>query len=720
MSFFDADQTLIRKELQNRMKELVNLRCDGQSRKINIVPKYWHDSLINWIQDSSNPVPGPIDNSPLFLYNGEFDVTKVYKKDFMIVDSSIWTYLADIFTCKKPVTRKLSSHPITSCTVVLLSPIVIEIITFKGSIFKTCSADWLLGELRRPLCTALRYVFNEHTFASYDTNEIIDDKMSIGTYSNKYGTKIKLIEKDLNNKNVENAKNFKNSNKNSITSNRASKYSHLTFDSSPATKSTVSKICLNNDPSLSSIINDPTITKYASSTYQIKEPNPVGLINPGNTCFFNASIQCIIRIPQLYRHVLAPGFNVSINRHNPHGSGGVIANEFANFLISMSLSSTAVRDPRNLRHAIFTRYKEFANNNQQDAQEMVYAILDGLHEDLYRIQTNEENKTRDISPSNNRTMTSNLPGLQNKNNNFEGRNYKNDSIKLTNPSNHAGINENNHILKHDILSRYSTNKSTNHSGIEQNTSSNPPIHYNVSSNISNCTCNSRPASRMTPRSGPDPRKPSSIIEEIFFGQLRSQTLCPNCESVESVTDPFLFLSVPIPSSKTTIASKFDVELNSYFDGEPSENSVTLNDCIQLFLKSGQLDENNKWRCPHCNTNVCAYQTTEIKNVGDVLIIHLKRFESTANGSMKKIDTKVIYPPFFDIHDIAPNCKSKKYKLISVIFHSGSISQGHYTAAAIDPGSGKWYNFNDSYSAIISPKNIFSSRAYILFYMNVSE
>lgn len=38
MSFFDADQTLIRKELQNRMKELVNLRCDGQSRKINIVP----------------------------------------------------------------------------------------------------------------------------------------------------------------------------------------------------------------------------------------------------------------------------------------------------------------------------------------------------------------------------------------------------------------------------------------------------------------------------------------------------------------------------------------------------------------------------------------------------------------------------------------------------------------------------------------------------------
>ena len=311
---------------------------------------------------------------------------------------------------------------------------------------------------------------------------------------------------------------------------------------------------------------------------------------------------------------------------------------------------------------------------------MVYAILDGLHEDLYKVHQNDKNVIEQAKTQQSNTDSSS--------------DHQNPKINNSNG---------NHILSRDIL-----NKCNNR--IESNI--NPQTH-NITFSNNNISSNaSRPASRMTPRSASDPRRPSSIIEEIFFGKLNSQTICPNCDSVESVTDPFLFLSVPIPTIKT----KHDISYNY----ENNENSVSLKDCIQLFLKSGQLDENNKWRCPHCHTNVCAYQNTEIQKVGDVLIIHLKRFETTADGTMKKIDTKVNYPPYFDINEIAPSYKSKKFKLISVIYHSGSISQGHYTAAAIDPGSGNWYNFNDSYSAIISPNTIFSSRAYILFYMNVDK
>lgn len=687
MDLLDSDQDKIRQELKERMKELVNLRCDGQSRKINIVPKYWHDSLINWIQDGSKPIPGPIDNTSLFLYNGELDVTKIYKKDYMIVDTSIWTFLANIFTCKKPITRKITSHPITGCTVALLSPVVLEIIIDKNSLYKTCSPDWLLGELRRPLCTALRIVFNEHTFVSYETNKIIDDKMKIGDCSKKYGTKVKLIEKDLNNKSSEKGKIITNYNKNIINQSQTSKYSHLTFEASAATKSTVSKTNCNDEPSLSSIINGQVSTKHASSTYQIKEPKPVGLINTGNTCFFNASIQCIIRIPPLYQYILSPAFSVSVNKNNPHGSGGIIANEFSNFLMSMSLSSTAVRDPRNLRRAILTKYKEFANNDQQDAQEMVYAILDGLHEDLYKSQLNDNKK---IEENNINIKTNDKQNSQTNNNN--------------------GNSNGNHILNRDILNKFNNKK-------ECVTTFDTSIQGFQNSNISyNST--SRPTSRLTPRSTLDPHRPSSIIEEIFFGKLSTQTVCPNCESVEMTTDPFLFLSVPIPATKTTTPPKSKYSFT--FDNEESESSVSLKDCIQLFLKSGQLDENNKWKCPNCKTNVCAFQNTEISKVGEILIIHLKRFEQTMNGTMKKIDTKVNYPPYFYLNEIAPSLKNKKYKLISVIYHSGSISQGHYTAAAIDPGSGHWYNFNDSYSAMISSNSIFSSRAYILFYMNVNE
>ncbi|OHS93754.1 hypothetical protein TRFO_11531 [Tritrichomonas foetus] len=362
-------QDQIRQELRGRSAELNNLRSNGQSRKIFIVSKFWHDSLMDFIKEpaanafddkesasnimnnnSTNPpFPGPIDNTSLCLSNGEFDTKKIYKKDFMIVEASIWSRLVEIFSCKSPVARRLSVHPITSCTVVLLDPIILERETSKETRIKTCSADWFVGDIRRPLCVVFRFVYADHTFVSYETNEVIPDTMTIGDYVKKFGNKIRLVEKaqvaeiqqiyssskNAKSKNSNNyskspfphnydtftqANNISNNYSNNYSNNK-SNYSNYSGNSSCSSSynSTNSGYVSGNSSSNSSCLSsynnknlmklkltstlqnltfqidegseiitvNPNSTKHSSSTYQIKHPNPVGLINNGNTCYFN-------------------------------------------------------------------------------------------------------------------------------------------------------------------------------------------------------------------------------------------------------------------------------------------------------------------------------------------------------------------------------------------------------------------------------------------------
>ena len=57
-----------------------------------------------------------------------------------------------------------------------------------------------------------------------------------------------------------------------------------------------------------------------------------------------------------------------------------------------------------------------------------------------------------------------------------------------------------------------------------------------------------------------------------------------------------------------------------------------------------------------------------------------------------------------------------YDLFAVSQHSGSLSGGHYTAAAQDWETGRWHSLNDSTEApLAGPEGLASTSAYILFY-----
>ena len=42
----------------------------------------------------------------------------------------------------------------------------------------------------------------------------------------------------------------------------------------------------------------------------------------------------------------------------------------------------------------------------------------------------------------------------------------------------------------------------------------------------------------------------SVIVNLFQGQLKSTLVCPDCEKVSRVFDPFMYLSLPLPIEKT--------------------------------------------------------------------------------------------------------------------------------------------------------------------------
>ena len=101
---------------------------------------------------------------------------------------------------------------------------------------------------------------------------------------------------------------------------------------------------------------------------------------------------------------------------------------------------------------------------------------------------------------------------------------------------------------------------------------------------------------------------------------------------------------------------------------------------------------------------------------EALIIHFKRFSGEGLFA-SKIDTLVDYPDVLEVSTFAKNDRGR-FKLIGAVFHSGGLGGGHYTAAAVDPASNEWYNFNDSISRRIDKSEAHNRGAYMLFYQRI--
>ncbi|WVQ75606.1 hypothetical protein IAR50_005234 [Cryptococcus sp. DSM 104548] len=125
-----------------------------------------------------------------------------------------------------------------------------------------------------------------------------------------------------------------------------------------------------------------------SQTKSKKGKGLVGLQNLGNTCFMNSAVQCLSNTQELSQYFLAGVYNDELNRDNPLGMSGQIAEAFGQVIENLwaaQSSSYASYSPRQLKWTTAKFASQFAGYGQHDTQEFIAFLLDGLHEDLNRI-----------------------------------------------------------------------------------------------------------------------------------------------------------------------------------------------------------------------------------------------------------------------------------------------------------------------------------------------
>ncbi|EGC39715.1 hypothetical protein DICPUDRAFT_26301 [Dictyostelium purpureum] len=110
-----------------------------------------------------------------------------------------------------------------------------------------------------------------------------------------------------------------------------------------------------------------------------------GLSNLGNTCFMNSSLQCLAHTIPLTEYFLSGKYACDINKTNPLGMKGQIAEIYGKLMKDMWTGSSNCVAPKHLKWIIGKYAPQFSGMSQQDSQEFLSFLLDGLHEDLNKV-----------------------------------------------------------------------------------------------------------------------------------------------------------------------------------------------------------------------------------------------------------------------------------------------------------------------------------------------
>jgi len=132
-------------------------------------------------------------------------------------------------------------------------------------------------------------------------------------------------------------------------------------------------------------------TNYSRSNYYSHQAGSsaargiCGLRNLGNTCFMNSVIQCVNQSPFINEYFLKDKYKQDLNLDNPLGHKGEVANKWADLMKDLWCQKYKVVVPIDFKKVIGQFAPQFMGFQQQDSQELLSFLLDGVHEDLNRI-----------------------------------------------------------------------------------------------------------------------------------------------------------------------------------------------------------------------------------------------------------------------------------------------------------------------------------------------
>jgi len=118
-----------------------------------------------------------------------------------------------------------------------------------------------------------------------------------------------------------------------------------------------------------------------------------GLKNLGNTCYMNAVLQCLVRVPKFSEFFQVENLPELVVPSNSYSHNGQLALEFKTTVLELHAMHSNPFNPKILRSIIASKHTDFGTYSQQDAHDFLINFLDGLHEDLNTARKNNKKYT---------------------------------------------------------------------------------------------------------------------------------------------------------------------------------------------------------------------------------------------------------------------------------------------------------------------------------------
>uniref|UniRef100_H2L602 Ubiquitin carboxyl-terminal hydrolase n=1 Tax=Oryzias latipes TaxID=8090 RepID=H2L602_ORYLA len=349
--------------------------------------------------------PGPIDNSGLFS-DQETQALKEHlidELDYVLVPTEAWNKLVSWYGClegQRPIVRKVVEHGmfVKHCKVevYLLELNLCENDNMDNVVTRHFSKADTIDTIEKEMRTLFEIpseketrLWNKYMSNTYEQlNKPDSTVQDAGLFQGQTllvileSTKLEFVFVLMVRSSTTPSRNFSTSPKLSSNSSMSISPTATNGDSSCSPGYTL------NNSSTSSSNRLGSYNSYNSYSYRESQAQPglCGLSNLGNTCFMNSALQCLSNAPPLTEYFLDDQYEAEINRENPLGMRGEIAEAYADLVKQMWLSRSSYVAPRTFKTQVGRFAPQFSGYQQQDSQELLAFLLDGLHEDLNRVK----------------------------------------------------------------------------------------------------------------------------------------------------------------------------------------------------------------------------------------------------------------------------------------------------------------------------------------------